>query len=192
MFPEGDSQQSEGQRSAAFSSTNGEPGATLDEDERTDLYSEFTNLDIDCWKHGHKLGHAEPCICMKASAEGIQPLLDATDLLKDNSELDKLKLTLRKFNRGSSITSLTVRQTPACDELLEMCLSLQGTNAEFEFTPEGMGLFREALKNWRQGVSDFCCNPNIDRAKKHRKKTRIAPRDLESGEVWFWSPFMDP
>jgi hypothetical protein len=156
------------------------------------VYSKFTKLDIDCWTHDGKLGHAEPGICMKASAEGIRPLMDATDLLKGNSDIIKLNLTFRKFDRAASITSLTMRLTPASDKLLEMCLSQQGTKAEFEFTLEGVDSFRGCLETWQEGASDFCCAPHTERAKKHCKRTGITPRDLESGEVWFWSPFMDP
>lgn len=134
----------------------------------------------------------EPCICMQAAGAGIQPLINATEWLMNKSGSNKMKLTFRKFDRAASITELTLRLTPECDELLEMSLSQQGSQVEFEFTPAGMDEFRSALATWQEGVSDFSCHPDIDRAKKHRKQTGIAPRDLESTEVWFWSPFMDP
>lgn len=156
------------------------------------MYAEFSDLEIDFWKYDGRLGIAEPCLCMKASAQNIQPLIKATEVLRDNPDIDRLRLTFRKFDRMTSIPTLTLHLAAESDELLEMCIQLESTHADFEFTHFGLRAFQDVLNTWQQGISDFSCHPNVERAKKHRKQSGNAPRDLQSGEVWFWSPQMDP
>jgi hypothetical protein len=63
-----------------------------------------------------------------------------------------------------------------------MLLTRDQDIAVFEFTPAGLSMFRNAVAAWRNGSEDFSVHPSDD----------IGKKDLASGEVWFWTPFMDP
>lgn len=67
-----------------------------------------------------------------------------------------------------------------------MSLTKDQAAAIFEFTPAGLARFREAVEDWRDDAEDFSVHPAT------RKKADRGTKDLASGEVWFWTPRMDP
>ncbi len=71
-----------------------------------------------------------------------------------------------------------------------MSIRKEGEIAVFEFVDHWIADFREGIGAWGDGVGDFGIGPRWDG--RRSKKRDLGARDLASGEVWFWTPLMDP
>jgi len=149
------------------------------------LKKHFQNLNIQCWCHSGRLGLLEPCICLQASPPGVDALILALDELKQDGAPSRRTLTLLPNRRRKQCSTIHVSLVPATDELRQMCLSRNGTAADFELTELGLSDFRRALIAWREGAEDFSIHPI-------GKREELGVKDRASGEVWLWTPATDP
>lgn len=146
---------------------------------------QFQNLPIQCWQFAGKLGVAQPCLCMQAAPDAVTTLLQVVDELRAEGPPSKRSLSLRPNERKKQCTTVRMRFVPADDDLREMSIRREKDVAILEFAEAGMAAFREALTAWRDGGEDFCIYPS---GRKHE----LGIKDRTSGELWFWTPFMDP
>jgi hypothetical protein len=147
----------------------------------------FRNLNIQCWQHeGPSLGFHEPAICLQADAEACDIVLLAIDELIAESAPSERMLAVKPCRRRTACAKIRLIISPESSDLRQMSLSCGGDTAVFEFTPDGLNAFREAVAMWRNGSEDFSLHPET------RRKANCGKKDLESGEVWFWTPFTDP
>lgn len=150
---------------------------------------QFQNFDIQCWEHtDQRLGCNRPFICLQAGPPACDILLAALDELAAEGVPARRKLTLMPSRRQNACSSIRLVLSPPSDEFKQMSLTRDQTTAVFEFTPAGLSIFRNAVVAWRNGSEDFSVHPNP----ATRKKEDIGKKDLASGEVWFWTPFIDP
>jgi hypothetical protein len=147
------------------------------------MKKQFQNLEIQCWL-GPRLGVAEPCFCLQAGPAECSIILAALDELATEGVSARRALTLKTCNRKIKCTTIRLVFSPESEDLRQMSFSRVNDIATFEFTPVGLLSFREAVVLWRDGGEDFGVSP--DRNKSRGRK------DLGSGEVWFWTRFMDP
>lgn len=149
----------------------------------------FQNLAIQCWQLDGKLGLSLACICVQAAAPACDILLEAIDELATDAVPSKRTLTLLPCERKKQCSTIRLMLSPASDELRQMSLTKEQETAIFEFTPLGLKMFREAVVIWRNGGQDFSVHPYDGLQKKTQD---LGAKDLASGEVWFWTPFMEP
>lgn len=143
----------------------------------------FKNLDVQCWEHlGPRLGLKPPFICLQANAQTCDVLLTAIDELATEDAPAQRTLTLKTCERPRARLKIRLVLSSATDELEEMSLGLESDAAVFEFTPTGLAQFRKAVASWRNGAEDFSIHP----------RKRKASKDKASGEIWFWTPQMEP
>ena len=135
-----------------------------------------------------RLGRSLPELCMQAAPEAIDALLLAVDELEADGPPAKRTLTLRPNERRKQCSTVRILLSPVSEDLRQMSITRQDRMAVLEFTPKGLEKFREALSCWRAGGEDFSIHPHPER----NKKSGLGTKDLESGELWFWTPRMDP
>jgi len=146
----------------------------------------FQNLPIQCWQvEAGKLGTAKVCLCMKAAAEPIGTLLLAVDEVIAEGAPSKRSLTLLPNKRKKQCSTVRIRYLSPSEELREMSIRREKDVAILEFTATGLAAFRVALTAWQNGSEDFGIHPS---GRKHE----LGAKDRTSGELWFWTPFMDP
>jgi hypothetical protein len=151
----------------------------------------FQNIRIECWQHtGARLGNATLCLCLQAGAEACNVLLCAIDELFAEGAPAKRRLTLMQSQRSKKCSAIRLTLSPESDDLRQMSLTRDNETAIFEFTRVGLSAFRDAVAIWQAGGQDFSIHPEENRPK--RKKPELGSKDLASGEVWFWAPYMDP
>jgi len=78
----------------------------------------------------------------------------------------------------------------ADNTLRQMCIGRKEDVGLFEFTPQGLQKFREAVVCWQSGGEDFGLAPTW--TSRRKKKEELGSKDLASGELWFWTPRTDP
>lgn len=150
------------------------------------MYREFKNLEIQCWLHaGERLGIADRAICLKAGPEACEILLHAINELAATGPPAKRALRLKPSLRRKRCSTIRLRLSTESEELREMSLSRDGETAVFEFTPRGLVAFKDAVLLWQSGGQDFSIHP-------YGERQQLGSKDLNSAEVWFWTPFMDP
>ena len=155
------------------------------------MKAHFQNLDIQCWEHaGLRLGTSKPEICFQAGPEAIDAMLMAVDELEKEGPPAKRTLTFRPNQRSKQCSTLRILLSASDDDLRQMSIGRQGNTATIEFTPAGLRKFRDAVTCWRNGGQDFRVCPHW--TNRRRKKEEMGSKDLTSGEVWFWTPYMDP
>jgi hypothetical protein len=155
------------------------------------MKASFQNLDIQCWEHaGSRLGTSKPEICLQAGPEAIAAMLMAVAELEKEGPPAKRTLTFRRNQRGKQCSTLRILLSASDDDLRQMSIGRQGSTATFEFTPAGLREFRDAVIGWWNGGQDFGVCPQW--TNRRRKKEEMGSKDLASGEVWFWTPDMDP
>lgn len=147
------------------------------------MKQQFQNVDIQCWEHTDgRLGFSRPFLCLQAAAPACDILLAALDELAAEGVPVRRTLTLMPSGRRKACSTIRLLLSPPSDEFKKMSLTRDQTTAVFDFTPAGLSMFRNAVAAWRNGSEDFSVHPSDD----------IGKKDLASGEVWFWTPFMDP
>ena len=65
-----------------------------------------------------------------------------------------------------------------------MNISRENDIATIATTPIGLAIVRDAILTWGEGAEDF----GISAEHSDLKKRELGPRDLASGEMWFWGP----
>ena len=140
----------------------------------------FKNIDIQCWEVT-RLGVNPPFLCLQGNADAANLLLAAVDESSSEEMPTQRKLTLNPCKSKKSCSKIRLILTAENDELKEMSLKKDQDIAIFELTPTGLATFRDAVVIWRNGGEDFSIKP----------RKRLAKRDKESGEVWFWTT-MEP
>ena len=148
----------------------------------------FQDLPMDCWHYRGRLGISEPFICLQGDSKAAEVLLRALDELAVQGANSRLTLTLKPSQHSQKCSKIRLILSPETEELKQMSLTRRGEEAIFEFTPFGLEKFRKAVLVWQNGGEDFCVSPDEVR----NKKTELGRKDLQSGEVWFWTPFMSP
>lgn len=153
---------------------------------------QFQNLDLQCWE-GTGLGGSQPSLCLQADSAVADVLLAAIDELIASGPSSRRTLTLRKHARPKPIFTLRLGLVPESENLRQMSLTRDGDVAILEFTAKGLDEFRRAVVFWRDGGEDFSVHPHGSRKSRHLKmRDELGPKDLLSGELWFWTPRMDP
>jgi hypothetical protein len=148
---------------------------------------QYQSLDIQCWEHtGSRLGVNRPFLCLQADSAACDVLLSALDELSAEGASARRMLTLKPCHRQKACSTIRLLLSAASDELKQMSLTKDQSTAVFEFTLAGLMMFREAIETWRNGGEDFSVKPAT------RRKAEVGKKDLASGEVWFWTPRMDP
>lgn len=146
-------------------------------------------LDVECWRHAGKLGHATPTICLfHATADGGRPILQALDELQAEAPRSKRTITFKPSVRKRNISTLRLRLVPARNELRVMNIACDPGTMSIEMTDAGLQLIRDAVKAWLNGSEDFGISPDDADLKRHE----LGAIDMESGELWFWGPTMEP
>lgn len=139
------------------------------------------------------MGGSKPSLCMQGDSEAAKLLLDAIAELAADGEPAQRTLTLRPNRRPKAVFTLRMLLSAESDDLQQMSLTRGGTVARLEFTVKGLEAFRLAVVCWRDGGEDFSLYPYGSRKARHRKKRHeLGSKDLASGELWFWTPHMDP
>jgi hypothetical protein len=148
------------------------------------MKNQFQNLDIQCWEHTtSRLGKNRPFICLQAGAEACDALLAVLDELAAAGVPARRTLTLKPCQRPKACSAIRLLLSLASSELAEMSLTRVEQIAVFEFSSIGLASFRNAVSAWKNGGEDFCIAPCRESGGKS---------DQESGEVWFWTPLMEP
>jgi hypothetical protein len=154
---------------------------------------QFKDVALQCWVYSGKLGTQSPCLCLQGDANAAAVLLTAVEELNAEGPPARRTITLLPHSRLDPIQTIRLHFSPLSDDLRQMSLTHVGEVATFEFTPLGLCEFRDAIIAWRDGTSDFGLSPSGSRKARDLKKQRnLGPKDLASGELWFWTPFMEP
>lgn len=149
------------------------------------VMKQFENVAIQCWAHtaDRRFGVKPPFICVKAGPEARDVMLMMLDELDGLRPHDQRVMTLKPNDRPKAFSKIRFEISPASEELVEMSLRIEPDAAVFEFTRSGLIRFREAFILWQRGESDFSVRP---------LKPFDGTKDAQSGEVWFWTEFIDP
>ncbi len=149
------------------------------------MWNQFTNIDVECWRHAGELGLAEPSLCLyHATADRGREILQALDELQAEGCDSQRALTFRPSQRDRSIGTLRLRLVAPTNELRVMNISCEPGTATIEMTPVGLPLVRHAVSAWCDGGEDFGVSP----AHANLKKRELGIQDTTSGELWFWGP----
>ncbi|QDU95254.1 hypothetical protein [Lignipirellula cremea] len=146
---------------------------------------EFTNLQIDFWRHQGKLGVTLSSLCL---FQGLPPtgtpiLAALQELASEPPPVQRL-LTFVPCDRPRPLTSLRLQLVPPREELQVLSIRYEGQAATIEMTAVGRGLAEEAVAAWMSGAEDFCVSPRHARL----KKKAFGLLDRQSSELWFWGP----
>lgn len=153
---------------------------------------QFQNLNLQCWEHASRLGVAQPTLCVQGDSDTCDVLLAAIDELISDGPPATRRLTLIPGSHPDSITTIRLVLTSSGEDLRQMSLTRDGSSTTWEFTEVGIKSFREAVVLWRDGSEDFSLHPIGSRKARHRQRNELGLKDLESGELWFWTPRMEP
>lgn len=157
------------------------------------MFREFQNLMIQCWVHSGKLGTHQPLLCVQANPGEGTVLLKAIDELSADGPPSTRTLTLNPTKQRKPITTIRILLSPESEELKQMSLTRSGKVATLEFTATGLDAFRESVVNWLKGTADFSLHPiGNQKSRDLKRKGELGLKDLESGELWFWTPAMNP
>lgn len=147
------------------------------------MKKQFQNLAIECWQHsGARLGKSEPCLCLKASPDAIDTLREAICELQNEGPPAKRTLTLQPSSRRRRCEKIRLVLSNEGDDLRQMSITRHDDTAILEFAPNGLDRFLDAVVGWQKGDEDFFIRPLWNR----NKKGELGPKDLASGELWFW------
>ena len=149
------------------------------------MWNQFTNIDVECWRHAGKLGLSEPSLCLfHATVDRGREILQALDELQAEGCDSQRALTFRPSQRDRSIGTLRLRLVAPTNELRVMNISCEPGTAVIEMTPIGLPLVRHAVSVWCDGGEDFRVSPEHANLKKRELGIQVTT----SGELWFWGP----
>jgi hypothetical protein len=149
----------------------------------------FQDIDIECWVYPGKLGDTQPSICLlRATAEPSTPILLALEELESEGPPSHRTLSLRPSRRKRSVSALRLRLVAESEQLRVMNISCTRAVVTIEMTQAGLSVIRDAITDWGNGAGDF----GISSRHTGLKKRQLRPRDVTSGELWFWGPAYEP
>ena len=146
---------------------------------------QFENIAIQCWEHtaNRRFGVQPPFICLQADPKACGVMLMLLDELMGLRPPAQRVLTLKPSDRPTACSKIRFALSAVSDELTEMSLTRESETAICELTSSGLSRFRDAVESWQNGGEDFFVRPS-----KHCDGIK----DGRSGEIWFWTPFIDP
>lgn len=148
------------------------------------VQSHFREVSLQCWEHrGSRLGTKPPFVCLQEDSTACEVVISVIDELEAAGPPARRTLTLRPSRCPRPCGGIRFILSLPTADLREMCIAVNGDLATFEFTPDGLRRFRQAVNLWKQGQEDFSVHPS---------RTAQGAKDLDSGEVWFWSLRTDP
>lgn len=143
---------------------------------------------MECWIHRDRLGASPWSLCFHRSpSEDGDELLTALRRLKSGI-LPASAVIRFAVSRKGSVGTLHLRLCVEDATLRCLTTSYEGTGATIEFTPVGHDILLRAVEDWLGGAEDFV----VSALHSEFRKRELRPRDLESGEIWFWGPTMTP
>lgn len=143
------------------------------------VYRRYEDVLLEYWEHiaSSRFGVQPPFICLKAQSESCEIVLKLLDELSALQPAVQRIMTLAPNRRPNRFSRIRFSLMPASDDLSEMALTKDLDTAEFEFIPNGLKRFQDAVSLWNSGQEDFCVRPLAE---------STGVRDKQSGEVWFW------
>jgi hypothetical protein len=145
----------------------------------------FEDLEVDLWVHPHRLGVAQPSICLfhDRRDSGTQ-IRDAIAELGGDARPAQRTITFRPCSRPRALRTLKLKLDSIGDDLKIMHIGLDRDTATINMTDEGLSLLKNALATWLDGGEDFGVSPRHSPL----KPKSFGKLDKESGELWFWGP----
>jgi len=153
----------------------------------------FANLTFRLWQHDCRLGESLPTLCIQGAANDATGLLAAIDELAQETPPAARTLTTRGHDKPNAVTKIRLGLVAESGELRQMFLGCEGSTAHLEFTLQGLESFRQAVDLWMNGAEDFSIHPHGSRkARDIKRHDVLGQKDLDSGELWFWTTGTDP
>jgi hypothetical protein len=142
---------------------------------------------VECWCYG-KLGFKDRSICLRADPHGCDILLRAIDEVKRDRPPAKRTLTLAHSREKNCFGTIQmVFQVPTA-ELTQMCIRAEGVKLIVEFTEVVVKQIESGIIDLKNGADDFCIAPDQSFA----RNIPLGKRDLQSEELWMWTPGVSP
>jgi hypothetical protein len=118
----------------------------------------FENLDVDLWVHQHRLGVAEPSVCLfHDSRDSGAQILEAIAELDGDARPAQKTITFKPCSRPGALHKLKLKLDSICDDLKVMHIGFDCDTVTISMTDEGLLLLKSALATWLNGGEDFWC-----------------------------------